>query len=60
MKKRNYYTEEFMKDVLARLLESAYLVCCDLIDFGLTEEYFGKLVVEKQRELINIKKGGEE
>lgn len=58
MKKRRYYTEDFMKDVLARLLESAYLVCCDMTDFSLTIEEFGKLVVEKQKELI--KKGGEE
>ena len=52
MKKRRYYTEETLKDVLAYFLESSYLVCCDLFDFELTEEEFGKLVVEKQKEIL--------
>lgn len=61
MKKRRYYTEEFMRDVLARLLESAYLVCCDLTDLALTEEEFGILVVDKQKEILNNHlKGGAE
>lgn len=61
MKKRNYYTEDFMKDFLARLLESAYLVFCDITDFALTEEEFCKLVLEKHKEVLkHNSKGGEE